>query len=393
MRIALDLSGVAEQTGVRIYALQLLNELQKLDRENKFYVVMRHIDADIYPINAENFRPVFMPKAVESTLSNIAWHWTAFSRLLNALRIDVLHQMDCNRISIIRDQAHVVTVHGLIDNRVPGRRLFFRQQYNTFMVPRLIPLVTKIISVSNNTRKDLLKFTRVPDNKIHVIHEGCALSGAGSITSSAAASILKQKYGLENDYILYVARLEHPNKNHVSLLKAYELLCRQNDNIPMLVLVGGDSYRAEVVKQAVNSLNLSDRVKLTGFVPDEDLPAFYKCASLYICPTLYEGFGLPLLEAMQFGVPLVCSDSSSLPEVFGNAAVKIDPRSVSSISNGMMKVLSSGTLRQTLIQEGYNQVAKFSSREMANKTSEVYFEAFRQKHLNKTKLRDADMLI
>lgn len=113
MRIALDLSCVNEQTGVRIYSLQLLNELQSIDRDNEYYVIMRRRDAEVYPISGENFKCLFIPKAAESTLQNITWHWTTFPRFLNTAKIDVLHQMDCNRISIVRGQAHVVTVHGL----------------------------------------------------------------------------------------------------------------------------------------------------------------------------------------------------------------------------------------------------------------------------------------
>lgn len=376
MRIALDFSGVDPQTGVRIYTQQLLGELQKLDRENLYYVIMRRADQSIYELFSPNFQPLLMPAVAEPTLMNMLWHWSGFQSFLKRAGIEVLHQMDCNRISPIRGPAQIVTVHGLIDNRVPGRRHFFRQQYNSFIVPRLLDLATQVISVSNNTRNDLLEFTSLRDEIIHVIPEGCALEDDPDLTMPVAAAMLKKRYGIEGDFILYVARLEHPNKNHVSLLEAYRMLLDRGEEIPPLVLVGGDSYRADVVRDTVRTLNLSQRVRLAGFVPDDDISAFYKCASLYVCPTFYEGFGLPVLEAMQFGVPVVCSDASSLPEVVGRAAVKIDPRSVASISEGILSTLSDHALRQNLIQEGYRQVALFSSTEMAKKTLEVYRKAY-----------------
>ncbi len=251
---------------------------------------------------------------------------------MRQLRIDLVHQLDCNRIFPSSDRALVVTVHGLIDPCVPGRRHFLRQRYNASVVPRLLQLATQLISVSHNTRKDLLRFTSVPNHKITVIHEGCALQGMQELSKAAARAVIDKEYGLQSDFILYVARLEHPNKNHVSLLKAYELLRRNDDSLPRLVFVGGDSYRADVVRQTVDDLLLGDRVTITGFVPDAHLPAFYRCATVYACPTLYEGFGLPLLEAMQFGVPIICSNTSSLPELVGSAALTFDPHNIPAIA-------------------------------------------------------------
>jgi glycosyltransferase involved in cell wall biosynthesis len=247
-----------------------------------------------------------------------------------------------------------------------------RQHYNSVVIPRLLPFATHIISVSNNTKRDLLRYSPVREDKITVIHEGCALRGTEVLGDSDAQMLLAAHYGLRRDFILYVARLEHPNKNHVSLLQAYKSLQRNNASLPPLVFVGGDSYRANVIKEAIDALSLRDHVTVTGFVPDAHLPAFYRRALAYVCPTLYEGFGLPLLEAMQFGVPIVCSDSSSLPELVGAAAILFDPHNVSSIAAALTAVVSDRSIRATLIQEGSAQLRKFSATEMTNKTLDVY---------------------
>jgi glycosyltransferase involved in cell wall biosynthesis len=372
MRIALDLSGVDEQTGVRVYGVQLLRELQIANTEFEFFVILRRRDASIYPASAQDFTPLFIPSAAEDALPNIAWHWSGFLRLMRKWRIDIVHQLDCNRVFPSHNLTLVVTVHGLIDPAVPGRRHSVRQLYNAVVVPRLLPFATHIISVSNNTKRDLLRYSSVHENKITVIHEGCALRDAGVIDESAARALLAREYGLRGEFVLYVARLEHPNKNHVSLLQAYRSLQHNGDSLPRLVFVGGDSYRADVVRETIDALSLRDLVTVTGFVPDTHLPAFYRCALAYACPTLYEGFGLPLLEAMQFGVPIVCSESSSLPELVGAAAIMFDPHNVNSIAAALRTVLSDRTTRTTLIQKGFAQVGKFSAAEMANKTLDVY---------------------
>lgn len=375
MRIALDLSGIHEYTGVRIYAVQLLRELQKANTEHQFYVIMRRRDKNLYPIEGEAFTPLFMPSAAEHPLSNIAWHWFGFSSLLRKWRIELVHQLDCNRVFPLRNRGLVITVHGLIDPSVPGRRHWFRQYYNSSVVPRLLRLATRVISVSNNTKRDLLRYTTIPEDKITVIHEGCALKGTEHFDKTAARTLLETEYGLQGGFVLYVARLEHPNKNHVSLLRAYASLRSGDESLPRLVFVGGDSYRADIVKRAVKELSLEDRVTITGFVPDTHLPAFYRCALAYACPTLYEGFGLPLLEAMQFGVPIICSESSSLPELVGSAALKFDPESVPSIASALKAVLSDDALRKGLSERGLDQVNRFNATEMAKRTLDVYKEA------------------
>lgn len=377
MRIALDLSGIDEQTGVRVYATQLLRELQIANTEFEFFVIMRRRDASIYLTDAPQFTPLFIPSIAEGALSNIAWHWSGFSRLMRKWQIDIVHQLDCNRVFPSHNLTLVVTVHGLIDPAVPGRRHLMRQQYNAVVVPRLLPFATRIISVSNNTKRDLLRYSSAPENKITVIHEGCALRGTELLDEAAARALLATEYGLRKEFILYVARLEHPNKNHVSLLQAYKSLQHEHESLPHLVFVGGDSYRADVVRDSIDALSLRDRVTLTGFVPDAHLPAFYRCALAYACPTLYEGFGLPLLEAMQFGVPIVCSETSSLPELVGSAAIWFDPHDVDSIATAINTVLSDQALRTTLIREGFAQLKRFSAAEMASKTLDVYRQATR----------------
>jgi len=377
LRIALDFSGIDEHTGVRVYAAQLLQELQRADTDHEFAAIVRRRDLSTYPINTGNFKTVLIRPAAEHALGNIAWHWTSYRALLQEHGIDLVHQLDCNRVSPLAGYAYVITVHGLVDSRVPGRRHFMRQHYNAVVVPRLLHLATHVICVSNNTRRDLLRYTRVPDERITVIHEGCSLGAADCISETEARRLLQAHYGIRGEFILYVARLEHPNKNHISLLKAYEFLSRHNPSLPNLVFVGGDSYRADILKQAVESFSLKERVTLTGFIPDKDLSAFYRCALVYACPTLYEGFGLPLLEAMQFGVPIVCSDSSSLPEVVGDAALRFHPHDVSSIAAALDALLSSATLRGRLIEQGRKQLEKFSGKTMAEKTLQVYEDAMR----------------
>jgi len=259
MRIALDLSGVDIQTGVSVYVKQLLYGLQQFENKNEYILIMRRRDVPVYPLFANNFRVFIIPHIFELAFPNILWHWTQFPNLLIKLGVDVLHQMDCNRISVIRHIAHIVTVHGFIDSKVSGRRLFFRQHYNSVIVPRLVRLPIRLISVSNNTKKDLMEIAGIDERNISVIHEGCVFNYSEQINQSESIRLLKNKYGLDEGYLLYVARLEHPNKNHLSLLKAYKLLCEKNATVPNLVLVGGDSYRADIIRKDVKNHSYQDK--------------------------------------------------------------------------------------------------------------------------------------
>jgi len=172
----------------------------------------------------------------------------------------------------------------------------------------------------------------------------------------------------EGPYLLYVSRIEHPGKNHLRLIRAYEELRSAARIGHRLVLAGGDWNGSEVVRRAAEQSQYRDDIVFPGFIPEERLPDLYRGADAMVFPSLYEGFGLPILEAMACGVPVACSNVSSMPEVAGSAAIQFDPSSSSEIARAMAMVLSESPLRSTLRELGLEQSRRFTWRKSASRT-------------------------
>ena len=211
-----------------------------------------------------------------------------------------------------------------------------------------------IITISDFSKKEISSLLGIPTNRIEVIY--CAAPKKGK---SIDFSLISAKYKISKPYILFVGSIE-PRKNLVRLIKAFDDL-KNRKNIPhQLVLAGGKGWQNEAIFDAASSVVSRDRIIFTGFVSSEEKATLYENASLFAFPSVYEGFGIPPLEAMQWGCPVVCSNSASLPEAAGDAAEYVEAESVSSISEGIWKVLSEEGYANCLIEKGYKQIEKFS---------------------------------
>jgi glycosyltransferase involved in cell wall biosynthesis len=185
------------------------------------------------------------------------------------------------------------------------------------------------------------------------------------------------KYQLQQHFVLYVGTIE-PRKNLLTLIRSYDELLRTTTHRPQLVLCGGRGWLFDEVFKLVEKLKLQEQVRFTGYVPDEDLPALYSAAEIFLYPSLYEGFGLPPLEAMACGTPTISSNASSLPEVVGNAGLTHDPNDWQSLTGHMAKLLGDHVARQHFRQAGLEQAARFSWDRAARETQSVYDEVFEQ---------------
>ena len=233
-----------------------------------------------------------------------------------------------------------------------------------------------IIAISNHTKRDLVTHLGVSEKKIRVIH--CAVSRAFRPIESSAIRPVLAKYGLPHDgYLLYVGNIE-PRKNLVRLLQAYSLMKGRGTFCHPLILCGGSGWKNKEVYDCVQRLSLDKEVKFIGYVPDEDLSVLMSGATLFVYPSLYEGFGLPPLEAMACGTPVVTSNSSSIPEVVGDAALMVDPHDVEGLSAAIERVLADKDLRVDLRRKGLARAKLFSWDEVALQTLQVYSEVCAQ---------------
>ena len=268
--------------------------------------------------------------------------------------------------------ATVLTVHDLIFEHFPQ----FHKPLNYFFLKRAMPLfvrrATAIIAVSETTRRDLCRRYGVSAERVYVVPE----APAPHFRPPPAWQVqrVRQHYGLPPRYLLTVGTIE-PRKNFTRLLRAFESLATRG-LVDALVIAGQRGWLAGSFFQALAESPVRNQVHLLGYVPDEDLPALYAGATLFVLPSLYEGFGLPLLEAMACGTPVAAARAGALPEVGGDAAWYFDPHTVEAIEEALHRCLTDTTLRQELIQRGRVRAARFSWQTTAQRTAEVYAQVF-----------------
>ncbi len=271
---------------------------------------------------------------------------------------------------------HTMVVHDIIPRLFPSYRGNLRQAWHWKMVEQGITQADHIAAVSQQTKNDLVRELHIPESKISVTSPSVAPRFQQRISQETLATIL-QKYGLSEGYIYHGGGLEI-RKNTETLLRAYKSLCDRiqdtgymmqdkkdsNITVPLLVITGKifnkTNKLATDVTGLIQELQLEGKVRLLGFVADEDMPALYQGASFFVYPSLYEGFGLPVLEALSLGVPTLTSAVSSLPEVGGDAVIYADPESIKDVARQMTRLLTDETLRATLSAKSREQARLFN---------------------------------
>ena len=262
----------------------------------------------------------------------------------------------------------VLTVHDLIFRHLPEHHKRLNRWYLNWALPLYCRRATRVITISHSTRRDLMAAYDVAPEKISVIHEAADPRFAPQPLDRVAA--VRRSYGLPERYLLFVGTIE-PRKNLTRLLHAFESLHRDRLT-DALVVVGRRGWLYEGFFAQLEASPVRDSVLLPGYVPDEDLPAVYAGAQALVWPSLYEGFGLPVLEAMACGTPVVCSGTSSLPEVGGEAALYVDPTSTEDVIETLRRLLSDPDLRTGLVDQGFEQASRFSWDRVAAETAAVY---------------------
>jgi glycosyltransferase involved in cell wall biosynthesis len=374
LRIAITaLTTPASKRGVGRYLTNLIAQLQQLDSENEYTIYTAADNYSIFDIHAPNFNEVRLPlthhpRWLMRPLYHL-WQHTLLMLHMKRLGVDLFHLPNTLPLffSLVPT---VITIHDLTEFKVRGKYNWLRQKFRMAILPVAVRKANRVIAVSGSTKSDLVKTLGVPDGKIDVIYQA-ADTDLVCNPEVSAAELLGTRYGVRGRYILYVGTmLKH--KNLPRLIRAFALL-KNRDGLPhSLVIAGKRGAGYDECLAAVEECGVQDSVIFTGYLPDEELAAFYRGADLFVFPSLYEGFGLPLLEAMACGLPVVTSNLSSLPEVAGEAALLVDPYDVESLSAAMRRVLTEPGLGQELGRRGREQVRRFSWRRCAEETLAVY---------------------
>lgn len=283
--------------------------------------------------------------------------------LIGAGRKDVILFPNFVRWPVLLNRRTIAIVHDLSFELYGEYSSAPNREYMLKYVPKTIAKSDHIITISESSKRDIIKHYQVPESKISIVYAFTDHTFYRRKESEVTA--IRKKFKLPKNYILFVSSLE-PRKNLSGILDAYNMLDATIQDKYTLVLAGGKGWLNEEIHQQADELvKEGKKIIRTGYVPDEDLPAMYSGASLFVFPSFYEGFGIPPLEAMACGVPVVTSNSSSLPEVVEDAALQVDPNDTKAISSAMTKILTDQTLKNKLIKKGYVQAKKFSPEKSA----------------------------
>ncbi len=358
-KIALDISPISKsKAGVGYYTSQLMHGLHNSVSRNIFTFFRYDIS------NVISFK-------ILNIIFRLLWEQIVlpFKFLIKGVKLVHFPAFVC---PIVKTSKYVITIHDMAYLLYPEMFVKVYRFYLKFFVPLSAKRADLIIADSQNTQKDIIKFLGINSKKIRVIYPGIN-SYYKLLEDKKKCEKTLKKFGVKNNYILTVGTLE-PRKNIKGLVEAFSILCSNKDFKASLVIVGGKGWYYEELFEKIDYLKLQDRVIFTGYASEEEILHFYNMADLFVYPSFYEGFGLPLLEAMVCGCPVLASNVSSIPEVVGDAGHLVDPYNINDIADGILKVLSNEELKGRMISLGLERSKLFSWEKCVNETKKIYDE-------------------
>ncbi len=348
-------------TGTEVYSRELIRALLALDQKNFYRLYTRQAIERECISASRNFetRAIPFPRL-----------WTHGRLSLEMLMHppDVLF-VPAHVLPLIHPRRSVVTIHDLGDVYFPKAYPIFRRIYHHWSRRWSTRKAARLFADSQATKDDLVKLYRVDPQKISVVYPAYDARLFKPVRDVRLIEETQSRFHIDGDYILTIGTI-HPRKNYVRLVEAFARLKRETWNLK-LSIVGKRGWLYDAIFSRVRELNLESQIIFLDYVPASDLPALISGARLFVFPSLHEGFGLPILEAQACGTPVVCSNTSSLPEAAGDGALFFDPRDVNAIADAMQRALGDAARRETLIARGFENVKRFSWEKSAQEALEV----------------------
>ena len=373
MRIGISTSVIQRgKTGIAQYLFALLRGFLRHANEHEFVLFVLEEDLPLFAFAKNKMQIVPVSEAFRPPVKDILWHQRALPQLVRDLDIDVLHVPSYRRMLWPRPCPLVATIHDLAPFRVPKKYSASRMFYGRVVARQLAQRQDAVIAISENTAHDVRQFFDVPLKNLHVIHNGLEHERFFAGSREQAQAEMVNRHQLHKPFFLYVARLEHPGKNHVRLISAFNQFKSATGSDWQLVFGGSDWHGAEAVHAAAQQSPFASEIRFLGFVSDQDLPNLYRAADVFVYPSLYEGFGMPPIEAMACGCPVICSTSGSLGEVVGDAAAIVDPRDINSIANQLGLLAVDANVREHFRQAGFARAKQFDWNRTALETLSLY---------------------
>jgi glycosyltransferase involved in cell wall biosynthesis len=343
-----------EGFGVQTHLTGLLQGISEIDHNHQLYLLVgprQKVDQSKFK---HRFEVVQFGPPPQTALGRLIWDHISVGNVCRQLEIDTLYAPAHVRPAYITCPT-IVFVPDMIYHLFPGQWSWSDRFYFIHAVNFLTSRAQGLIALSENTKKDLLSVLKVPQERVKVIYPGAPL---GFFPMSAREShFIRLKHGLENPFLLYTGSF-HPRKNVTGIIAAFERIAGEIKHD--LVLVGPPAWRTPEILSKIESSSFARRIRPLGLVPRHELPSFFNQADVFIYPSLYEGFGFPVLEALACGCPTVTSNVSSLPEVAGEAAILVNPEDISEISAAVLDILTDEIKSEYLRQQSLIQARKFT---------------------------------
>lgn len=361
MRIGVMLRNIGEKGGIVVYATNLLKNLFAIDKKNEYHL--------LYARPEDRGRFGAFPNVQEALITapnKLWWDQVSVPQYARKEKLDVIYNPKLS-IPLFTRCKTVWVMHGGEHFVIPGVFKWHDRLYFSVANRLYAKKASAIITMTHLGAADIVKYTGADPRKMHVIHE--SYNELCHVVDKESLRPIRQKYGLPERFILFVGGLT-PLKNFGNILRAYQKI---KNAIPhKIVLVGFKRWKFNKDLQLLEQLKLQDNVKFTGFVPDQEISAFYNLAELFVFPSLYEGFGIPTLEAMACGCPLIASKTGCSPEVVQEAALLVDPYNPDEIADAIRKIFSDAVLRNRLIEQGLTRVKYFSWNKCAKETLALF---------------------
>jgi len=373
MRIGINTFALSERLGMAgsgRYVLGLIKGLVSLNHGHELILFGNADNLDLLP--QENCRCVDCGRLTTVRPLRLLWEQSALPLLARRHRIDVLHS-PVFVAPLALPCASVVTILDMTWFTLPEKHTRVKRAYFRKMIPPSVKRAGRIMAISEATKRDVVDVLGVSPGKVIVTLLGVDPNRFFPDATQGQGKRMMAQYGVCRPYVLYVGKLE-PGKNLPILIEAFASIA-ERFSAHQLVLAGNPGWDYETIYEAATRLPCRQRIRFTGFVDEDDLPALYAGADLFVYPSSYEGFGFPVLEAMACGTPVITSNISSLPELAGDAGLLVDPQDVDALAGAMRRVLVDDALRQQMRARGFEQARRFTWEETARRTLEVYEDA------------------
>jgi len=353
-------------TGIGTYTYQLIKSLNAIDMINKYLLFMPQNCACDIPLNKN-----FQLRNITENIQNNFWDEINIPNILEDKDIELYH-VPQNGIGLPRDKKcpFIITLHDVIPYKMPETVSEKYLKIFSEEVPRLISLCDAIITVSEYSKEDIIKTFNYPRDKIYVTY--LASEDIYHVSNlEESATFINNNYSINSPYILYIGGFS-PRKNIIGLIEAFSKLITYYKSDIKLVIAGSRGISYSLYKSRAIDLKIEDKVIFPGFIPMEHLPYLYNASKLFVYPSYYEGFGLPPIEAMACGVPVIASNVTSIPEILEDSAILINPYDIDELCSSMYSALEDKDLRTTLICKGLAKASKLSWLDTGKKTLAAY---------------------